>query len=123
MTTNFYHIQQNNLSGDSCTVSFVLHPEHAIFKGHFPGNPVLPGVCMIQIIKDVFLEAKEINGRLLTVQQAKFLEVIVPSAETRLMLQMHWIETDAGQWLVQADLKNGEKTFCKFKGVFAEAQA
>ena len=30
-----------------------LNKDHDIFKGHFPGNPVMPGVCMLQIIKEL----------------------------------------------------------------------
>lgn len=119
MTTDFYHIQQSNIADNECSVSFLLRPEHAIFKGHFPGNPVLPGVCMIQIIKDVFSNARGRNVRLITVQQVKFLEIIVPEAESMLMLNIRWVATESGQWQVQADMKKGEKIFCKFKGIFS----
>ena len=122
MTIDFYHIQQQEISGNECSASFFLHPEHAIFKGHFPGNPVLPGVCMIQMIKDVFSDTIGIKTHIRTIHQVKFLELIVPEAETVLQLYLHWTTTEPGQWQVQADLKKGEKVFCKFKGIFVEAQ-
>lgn len=28
-----------------------INEQHDVFKGHFPGNPIMPGVCMMQIIK------------------------------------------------------------------------
>ncbi len=35
-----------------------------IFKGHFPGHPVVPGACMLQIVKDVLEEALKVSVRL-----------------------------------------------------------
>jgi 3-hydroxymyristoyl/3-hydroxydecanoyl-(acyl carrier protein) dehydratase len=28
-----------------------------IFKGHFPGQPIAPGACMLQIVKDILEKA------------------------------------------------------------------
>lgn len=118
MTTDFYHIHDKQITENDCHVSFYLDPWHIIFKGHFPGKPVLPGVCMIQIIKEVFLNAKGLNAVLKTIQQVKFLEVIVPDDQTLLQLNMSWAMPGPNEWTVQADLKKAEKTFCKFKGIF-----
>ena len=30
-----------------------LNKDHEVYKGHFPGNPVVPGVCLTQLIKEV----------------------------------------------------------------------
>lgn len=30
-----------------------MNPNHQVFEGHFPNNPITPGVCMMQIIKEV----------------------------------------------------------------------
>ena len=35
------------------TAKIKLNASHEIFKGHFPGNPIMPGVCMMQIIKEL----------------------------------------------------------------------
>ena len=34
-------------------IQITLNPAHEIFKGHFPGNPVMPGVCTVQIVKEL----------------------------------------------------------------------
>lgn len=34
--------------GETVKTSIILNPLHPIFKGHFPDNPILPGVCMMQ---------------------------------------------------------------------------
>jgi len=30
-----------------------LIKDHEVFRGHFPDNPILPGVCTVQIIKEL----------------------------------------------------------------------
>ncbi len=30
-----------------------FNPEHNIYKGHFPGLPITPGVCQVKWVKDV----------------------------------------------------------------------
>ena len=44
-----------NISGENNAIEAIieLDEHHDIFKGHFPGQPVLPGVCMLQITKEI----------------------------------------------------------------------
>lgn len=46
-TTN---VQQND-ADYSCLI--VFNAGHSIFSGHFPGHPVVPGVCMMEIVKEL----------------------------------------------------------------------
>ena len=41
----------------------ILNPDHLIYKAHFPGQPVTPGVCILQIIQELnfCIEALLIN--------------------------------------------------------------
>lgn len=45
---NTEKIDENNFK-----VQIELNPNHQVFEGHFPNNPITPGVCMMQIIKEV----------------------------------------------------------------------
>jgi 3-hydroxyacyl-[acyl-carrier-protein] dehydratase len=56
----------------------LLNAEHPIYAAHFPGNPVMPGVCMIQMVKELveLYLRKELFLR--QVISAKFLNVINP---------------------------------------------
>lgn len=37
---------------DRFTFRVRLDAAHPIYAGHFPGNPVLPGVCTLQIVRE-----------------------------------------------------------------------
>ncbi|MFH2057486.1 MAG: hypothetical protein ABIJ59_01120 [Pseudomonadota bacterium] len=46
------------------------------FNGHFPGNPVLPGVVMIKVMTQMFARYKKKEYRLSQIKKAKFIEPI-----------------------------------------------
>jgi 3-hydroxyacyl-[acyl-carrier-protein] dehydratase len=55
-----------------------LNPAHPLFGGHFPGNPVLPGVCSMMAVREC---AGLVAGRALryaSVGECKFLKAITP---------------------------------------------
>ncbi len=55
-----------------------LNEDHEIFKGHFPGNPVMPGVCMIQLIKELTETAVKKDLFLTVSSNIKFMAIINP---------------------------------------------
>lgn len=59
-------------------VSFNLAPDFVGFEGHFPGNPVCPGVIQVAMAL-IALEAS-VGGplKLLSIFRAKFLRPILP---------------------------------------------
>ncbi len=63
-----------------------LNKDNEIFKGHFPGNPVMPGVCMIQIIKELTEEATEKNLFLSVSSNIKFMAIINPESNPDLQI-------------------------------------
>jgi 3-hydroxyacyl-[acyl-carrier-protein] dehydratase len=71
---------------DRTTARITINKDHEIFKGHFPGNPVMPGVCMIQIIKEL---TEEVVGKKLFLSVSsniKFMAIINPEIHPDLTL-------------------------------------
>src|SRR5687768_8406238 len=58
--------------------TIALDKDHPIFKGHFPGLPVVPGVCMMAIVKELLEEAVNRPLQLLHTANIKFLSLINP---------------------------------------------
>lgn len=71
-----------------------LNPNHEIFKGHFPGNPVTPGVCMMQIIKDITEKITEQSLILTSASNIKFMAIINPEESPNLDLEISITELD-----------------------------
>ncbi|WP_419869583.1 3-hydroxyacyl-ACP dehydratase [Chryseobacterium sp. CT-SW4] len=92
--TGFYTLQSYEKSDTgSFTAHITLNKDHEIFKGHFPGNPVTPGVCMMQIVKEL---SEEFSGCRLFLQSAsnvKFMAIINPFETPDLKLQLDMDES------------------------------
>lgn len=68
------------------TVEFVIDPDHPSLPGHFPGNPVVPGVVLLDRVQAA-IEA--LHGPLpapLRLPQVKFLQPLLPGQAARIEL-------------------------------------
>jgi len=89
-----------------------------IFKGHFPGQPVVPGACMVQIVKDVLEQALNKPVQLKKAGQLKFMNIIVPGDE-QLQLNISYKYSDA-DIVISAMLNNAAVVCFKFMGSFVD---
>jgi 3-hydroxyacyl-[acyl-carrier-protein] dehydratase len=99
------------------TFTLKLNPSHPVYEGHFPGNPVVPGVCQVQMVKE--LTSEILNTKLL-IQRSdniKFLSAIIPAIYPILKVSIDIMENEPGLWHVYSVISNEDQVFLKFKGV------
>jgi 3-hydroxyacyl-[acyl-carrier-protein] dehydratase len=94
---NFYEIinKEKSKDEDIFTIEIEINKDHPIFEGHFPNNPVMPGVCMMQIIKEF---TEEIVGSKLFMEKCsnvKFMAVINPNINSILNLRIEVLNVDS----------------------------
>ncbi len=119
LKNDFYTIKESSVIGANQTLTVVhLNVDHDIYKGHFPEMPVVPGVCQLQMIKEL-LEG-HLGKKLLTVtgDNIKFTGMIVPPQNAIINIEMTHTLKDAGIISVDARLFFEGTTFTKFKGTF-----
>ncbi len=123
LSGSFYDIQSFTIPDpDNALQEFVmiaaLNPADPIFGGHFPGNPVVPGVCQVQMIREVVEMALGRPVRLVESDNIKFLAIINP--EKAPLVELKVIIKPATNQLhsVTASIISGETVFLKFKGIF-----
>lgn len=93
--TDFYTLQSyEKTESGSFTAQISLNKDHDIFKGHFPGNPVTPGVCMMQIVKELTEEFTESSLFLKTASNVKFMAIINPFETPDLKIQLDITENE-----------------------------
>ncbi|WP_159471667.1 3-hydroxyacyl-ACP dehydratase [Dyadobacter sp. 3J3] len=79
---NLYKIAGFDVSPEVILATISINPDHAIFAGHFPGSPILPGVLQLQIVKELLEKHLGRTLKMKTMRTTKFLNVINPK-ETR----------------------------------------
>lgn len=76
---NFYEVVSiNNADTNLYTALVRLNTSHDVFKGHFPNNPVMPGICMMQIIKELSEGIVKCELFMEQVLNVKFMALINP---------------------------------------------
>ena len=75
----YYNILSHKQPSESSHL-FVLRilSSDSVFKGHFPGYPVAPGACNLQMIKECAEKAIGTPVRLTSVKRLKMMHPIVP---------------------------------------------
>lgn len=115
---NLYRVIELAHNDGSVNAVVTLDPEHDIFKGHYPGLPVLPGACMIQIIKET-LEAVLAQKLLLAHSpQLKFLQMVDPRRDNAVSLSMAYEQSDGDFWKVSGALSHAGAAVLRFQWNF-----
>lgn len=114
---HFYHIIHLNNAHNAITAGLQLNTAHPIFQGHFPGQPVVPGACMLQMVKEVLTEALPGGHQLKKAANLKFIAPVDPNMVDELELQLTFKTTEDGLLVNASLLANGVASF-KMQGVF-----
>ncbi|QKJ32138.1 3-hydroxyacyl-ACP dehydratase [Mucilaginibacter mali] len=115
---HFYHILNLTHADNAVTVSLQLNVGHTIFSGHFPGQPVVPGACMLQMVKEILAEAVPGDHQLKKAANLKFIAPVDPNMVDELELKLTYKAIDDGLQVNASLLSNGVVSF-KMQGVFS----
>ena len=115
---DFYTVSNIVIDGNALKALLNLSVSHSIFAGHFPGHPVLPGVCMMQMVKEMLELQIERETKLEKASTMKFLNMINPEVNSNVSIDVKHSIAEDGKINVDAQLYGEAKVFFKFKGVF-----
>lgn len=117
----FFTLEAGEKNGNSATYRCRLHPEAPIFKAHFPGFPVLPGVLTLKMVVDAINASQFFSTQTLTVQSignAKYLAVVNPQetqeVEISVALKAEKNADEPAVFQFKATVQNGETRFATF---------
>lgn len=99
---NFYTILQIRENDNCRIVSIRLNPAHILYQGHFPEQPVVPGVCMLQMIKESIEAILNCTLQYQQITSCKFLSAINPANNSVLELSIRLEETEEKQIKLQS---------------------
>ena len=116
---DFYKIlSEEKVSDSKYTVTILVNEKHEVFKGHFPGNPIMPGVCMIQIIKELTESITKSSLMIQSLANVKFMALINPEVTPELRLELDITTTEDGLVKVKNTTYFNDTTALKLSNVY-----
>lgn len=88
--------QVKRLSDNEVTVT--ISPDEPVFAGHYPGFPIFPGMCVVELVhRGALLTAPAAAGELTmaAMESVRFVSPVFPGDQ--LTVTMDW-RNDRGQW-------------------------
>jgi len=114
---NFYSIASFTAKDQKVSASISINKAHPVFDGHFPNRPVTPGVCMMQIIKELAEEWAKCTLVLKTARNVKFMAIINPEDHPNIQVELD-VEEEEGLLSVKSVTSFEDTVALKFSGVF-----
>ena len=78
LKNSLYVIEGQSVAEGTVCYDIRLQADHTIYKAHFPGEPITPGVCVIQMAKELLEDYLQRRLTIKAVKNVKFLAVVSP---------------------------------------------
>ncbi len=104
---------------ESFCATFEIDPSSEVFEGHFPGQPVLPGVVMVEIAKRSAERALQKDLKMVEAANFKFLRMIDPTVVSSALFRFALKPHEHG-WRVKGTILSGEDIYFKADAVYRE---
>ena len=115
---DFFYIRSIVDAGGLIAATIEINPRHRIFEGHFPGQPVVPGVCMMEMVKEITETATGKDIFLHKADNVKFLSVIDPGVNNQVQAQIKYASNENDSIKFEATLFKEDIVYLKFKGEY-----
>lgn len=96
-----------------------LNADCQVYEGHFPGEPVSPGVCNIQMIKEC---AEQVSGKSLflnNLQQCRLTTLVTPIQHPQVEVNI-LLEEKEDAYKLKATIGKGEEVYLDLKAELTE---
>ena len=119
LTDSFFIIESIKGSESGFEAVLRTNPEHPIYKAHFPGNPITPGVCVIQAAGELLEQQLHSNIYLKTVKNVKFLSVIIPEKGKKIRYSFSNLVEEENGCKVQVLVNDDSTVYAKISLIFS----
>ncbi|MDR1673592.1 MAG: hypothetical protein LBS09_09075 [Bacteroidales bacterium] len=110
---DFYKIEDQSGDESAFNYSVVFNKDHFIYRAHFPGNPVTPGVCIIQMCRELMEHHTGTQLSISKMSVAKFLSVINPAENNAVQASFSKISHTEEGYKFSVLVHDADKQFAK----------
>lgn len=108
-----------SLDSDSIEAYREIRSDEFFFRGHFPGNPVMPGVLIVEAIAQagILVVVNRLGGRdgkatlFAAIERVRFRRVVRPGERLRLFARV--VGEKAGVFKIEGRAQVGEELACE----------
>lgn len=90
-----YTIMSSHSDVHIASFTLRLHPDSIIYKAHFPGHPITPGVCIIRTAVELAEIHLNCPLALFVVKNVKFLSVVSPEETKEVVCRLSGFKEEA----------------------------
>lgn len=113
LKNNLYKVKSSLQSDEGFEYQIFLNADCVIYKAHFPGQPITPGVCIIQIAQELYeLETTHVLS-IAMIKNVKFLSIMKPEQGKSFVYKFRKISEERELVRFQVSVTSEETTFAK----------
>lgn len=117
LLNNFFTISDLKAEQHKVVAAIELNAKHRIFDGHFPDNPVTPGVVQLQIVKEILEFHFKKDLVLKIISKCKFLNILNPGNTPSISVTIDFSLVDENI-KINAVGEQGDTAFFKFSAIY-----
>lgn len=121
LENKFYKVLSEERNEDlGAKYHLAILPSCSVYDGHFPGDPVCPGVCNIETIKECAMILTGEQLRYETIKQCRLTALATPTVSPEVDVLVNLTANDKG-YLLQATIADEKQTYMILKGQLNKA--
>ena len=117
LENTFYTVEKTDSTENTYIVEVLLNASHGIYEAHFPGNPITPGVCLLQIALELLNLKFERDLRLVQAKSIKYLKVVNPLENPKIEFSITY-KTENDLIFADIHIKDGKTVFTRINAIY-----
>jgi len=119
LETNFGKIISTEIQESKVIFEVLLEVKHDIYRGHFPFKSITPGVCTLQLVRELLENYLGKKLKLVKSKNIKFSGMIDPNITPQITIEIQILPADSLQQInMKAIVLGKESIFCKYDGEY-----
>jgi len=115
----FTVLHEEKVTANDAVYLCELKPDCDVYNGHFPGKPVSPGVCNIEMIRECTEMLVGCDLKIDTIKQCRLTAVASPSVCPKVDVKVNVARIEGtDSYNVVASISDAERPYMELKGTF-----
>ena len=115
---NFYTINELEFVENKIQASIKIDSNHSIFEGHFPNNPITPGVVEMEIVKEIVFEGIQKTLKMSKMSNCKFLAILNPLNSSEVNVKIDVLEQENNRIRISAQILDQQTVYLKISAEY-----